>query len=67
MPKPLLIFWISARFWILWILAIPWFVFGLNRRITRQPAIRKTFVPQPSRLILQSFMARRRSPDQASR
>jgi len=67
MPKPLLIFWISARFWILWILAIPWFVLGLNRRVTRQPAIRKFFVPQPSRLILQSFMARRRSPDQASR
>lgn len=56
MPKRLTIIAISAFFQILWVLAIPWFVLALNRRVTRQPALRKFFIPQPSRMILRALM-----------
>ncbi len=56
MPKRLIIIGISAFFQLLWILAIPWFVLALNRKITRAPAIRRTMIPQPSRLILRALM-----------
>jgi hypothetical protein len=57
MPKRLTIIAISAVFQLLWILALPWFVLGLNRKITRQSAIRRLMIPQPSRLILRALMA----------
>lgn len=66
MPQRLIIIAISSVYWVLWTLALPWFVFALNRKVTRVPAIRKFFIPQPSRLVLQSLMKKRGSPDEGS-
>ena len=66
MPKRVTIIAISSVYWVLWALAFPWFLLALNRKVTRVPAIRRFFIPQPSRALLKALMVCRGSPDEGA-